>query len=318
MKRFVNCFLTIALILSLCACGPNTDTSWQEQYDLGVRYLSEGNYEQAVIAFTSAIEIDPKRPEAYADLARAYIAMGETEQAVLILEHGAEVVGESEILDRIWEDLGLDSLQGAEQIPSDSSNEMSFVNMTIEELISVFPTLVQGEIVRSEQGELMRINELTEYSQFKEYDNKDRLVRETAHNADGTVYYIENVYYDADSNQLRISNSDTTEWYKVVSAQGRLLLDYRVQKDASGREGDFSHFTYRYSENQVHILLNEYWTPDRRWTAEAVYTMASSENNIEVLSWGRSNDDVNFDVLELGPDATYVAQNTITVKGTFY
>ena len=39
--------------------------TWQEQYDLGVRYLAEGNYEEAIIAFTAAIEIDPNRVEAY-------------------------------------------------------------------------------------------------------------------------------------------------------------------------------------------------------------------------------------------------------------
>ena len=52
------------LILLLTACGQSQEVRWQEQYDLGVRYLSEGNYEEAIIAFTAAIEIDPKRAEA--------------------------------------------------------------------------------------------------------------------------------------------------------------------------------------------------------------------------------------------------------------
>ena len=38
---------------------------WQEQYDLGVRYLQEGKYDDAVLAFTAAIEIDPKRAPAF-------------------------------------------------------------------------------------------------------------------------------------------------------------------------------------------------------------------------------------------------------------
>lgn len=48
-------------------------SAWQEQYDLGVRYLLEGNYEEAIIAFSSAVEIDPKKPEAYLERANAYI-----------------------------------------------------------------------------------------------------------------------------------------------------------------------------------------------------------------------------------------------------
>lgn len=192
MKKFSCLFYAFALVLCLGACGQNAQGKWQEQYDLGVRYLAEGNYEEAIIAFTAAIEIDPERPEAYADLARTYVAVGEPEQAVHIMEQATEAVGESEILNSVWEDLGLDPFREAEQMPSGSLNEMSFADMSIEEIMNVLPALVQDEIIRSEQGELMVINELTAYSQFKEYDCEDRIVRETGYNTDGTVYYVEN------------------------------------------------------------------------------------------------------------------------------
>ena len=77
MKRICSLFLALALILGLCACGQKAPT-WQEQYDLGVKYLSEGNYQEAIIAFTAAIEIDPKRAEAYVSRGGAYIGSGET------------------------------------------------------------------------------------------------------------------------------------------------------------------------------------------------------------------------------------------------
>ena len=75
---------TAALILScmllLTACGQSGE-AWQEQYDLGVRYLSEGNYEEAVVAFTAAIEIDPKRPEAYIGRGDACWELGRADNA---------------------------------------------------------------------------------------------------------------------------------------------------------------------------------------------------------------------------------------------
>ena len=83
MKRTVSLLLALVLLLTLCGCGKKDGgASWQEQYDLGVRYLSEGNYEEAVIAFTAAIEIDPKRPEAYVGRGDAYIGSGETEETL--------------------------------------------------------------------------------------------------------------------------------------------------------------------------------------------------------------------------------------------
>lgn len=73
--------LVLALLLVACTVmdGGGGD-SWQEQYDLGVRYLSEGNYEEAIIAFTAAIEIDPNRATAYIGRGDAYVASGETEE----------------------------------------------------------------------------------------------------------------------------------------------------------------------------------------------------------------------------------------------
>ena len=86
MKRIIALLLTILLLLSLAACG-GKDT-WQEQYDLGMRYLNEGNYQEAVIAFEAAIKIDPKRPEAYLGAAEAYVGLGDTDSARKILEKG--------------------------------------------------------------------------------------------------------------------------------------------------------------------------------------------------------------------------------------
>lgn len=53
--------------------------TWQEQYDLGMRYLSESNYEEAILAFTAAIEIDPNNALAYVGRADAYVQMDVTE-----------------------------------------------------------------------------------------------------------------------------------------------------------------------------------------------------------------------------------------------
>ena len=44
MRQIFSWILTLALVLGLAGCGQNAAAAWQEQYDLGVRYLSEGNY----------------------------------------------------------------------------------------------------------------------------------------------------------------------------------------------------------------------------------------------------------------------------------
>lgn len=90
MRKVIVSITVLALFLGLCACaadqpehqgaGASHAPTWQEQYDLGVRYLSEGNYEEAIIAFTAAIEIDSKRAPAYVGRGDAYVKFGETQE----------------------------------------------------------------------------------------------------------------------------------------------------------------------------------------------------------------------------------------------
>lgn len=86
MKKYIIHFLSFLILLAACS-RPVSDQSgivktptWQEKYDLGIRYLSEGNYEEAIIAFTAAIGIDPKQASAYVGRGQAYVLSGETEK----------------------------------------------------------------------------------------------------------------------------------------------------------------------------------------------------------------------------------------------
>ena len=98
MKRTLSLLLCLGLILGLCACGQKESApTWQEQYDLGIRYLSDGNYEEAILAFTAAIEIDPKRPEAYIKAAEAHMSAGDMAAATAILEQGIQATENEEM-----------------------------------------------------------------------------------------------------------------------------------------------------------------------------------------------------------------------------
>ena len=78
---------------------------------MGVRYLSEGNYREAIIAFNAAIEIDPKRADAYIGLADVYEAQGDTERARQVLADALTVVADSDAIR-----IRLDGLEGNEAL----------------------------------------------------------------------------------------------------------------------------------------------------------------------------------------------------------
>lgn len=68
----------------------------QKQVDLGNKYVEDGNYEQAVLAYNEAIKIDPKNVPARVGLAEAYIETGKFDDAGVTIKE-IEVLGYSQM-----------------------------------------------------------------------------------------------------------------------------------------------------------------------------------------------------------------------------
>ena len=85
-KTFYLIGTCLCIFLLLTACG----NQWQKHYDLGMKYLNGGNYEEAIIEFEAAIEINETKADAYIGLAEVYIEQGDLQKAIEILEKGYE------------------------------------------------------------------------------------------------------------------------------------------------------------------------------------------------------------------------------------
>ena len=92
MKRILSLLITIAFFVAVCtACSKSIEKmSAAELLDIGEKYLLEMNYEKAVVYFDRLIEIEPQNPRGYTGLAETYIAQGDTDKAVIVLEDGFE------------------------------------------------------------------------------------------------------------------------------------------------------------------------------------------------------------------------------------
>lgn len=89
-KLFIGALLALSVIAAVVLVMVNTGRSdgndLQEQLDLGKRYVAEMDYENAVIAYEAALEIDPYCLDAYLGLADAYMALGQPDKAIEVME----------------------------------------------------------------------------------------------------------------------------------------------------------------------------------------------------------------------------------------
>ncbi len=94
LRRIGALFLLMAVLLA--GCGKSVKKQIAEQLELGNKYLTEANYEQAIVAFNKVIELDPKQAIAYEKMADSYLGLDKKEEAVDILCQGVSIVTETE------------------------------------------------------------------------------------------------------------------------------------------------------------------------------------------------------------------------------
>ncbi|MCR5268724.1 MAG: hypothetical protein K6E16_09425 [Lachnospiraceae bacterium] len=99
--------ILVAIVVILVLSGGDKN-KYEEKLALAERYLNELDYDKAIATYKEAIEIDPKRKDAYEGIVNVYLtkaeAAGDDEQALVILD---EAVAELERLDREYNDMGV-------------------------------------------------------------------------------------------------------------------------------------------------------------------------------------------------------------------
>lgn len=93
-KFFHVIAIVVILLLGLTSCGKQS--RWQKQYDLGMKYLEAGDYEEALNAFDKAISIDEKEATAYVGRGAVYMALAQAVPEEDAAENNEEARGENQ------------------------------------------------------------------------------------------------------------------------------------------------------------------------------------------------------------------------------
>jgi len=253
MKRVISWILALVMLFPLCACGQKGNGSavedtptWQEQYDLGVRYLEEGNYEEAVIAFTAAIEIEEMKPEAYLALANVYIAQNKFDEAREILVKGYELTSNQSLQDKIDEiNSGniYDYWGQPHKVSSfdENGNLQSYHILEYDGQKEVSVTAYNAHGEQTDYWDDFRFDErgnctryfiyYPEEGRFRGYDDREyneegRCVRMKTHSTEGTLEAIWEFEYDEHGNEIRCD---------LYSSDGELSRHDEYTYDSNGR-----------------------------------------------------------------------------------
>lgn len=105
MNRMKNRLLICALAMAITGCSKSPEELLSKQLDIGQKYLDELNYEEAIVAYLKAIELDPKEEIAYLNLSWIYVEQEEYDKAIDLLDDALDNLPESKNILQIRERL---------------------------------------------------------------------------------------------------------------------------------------------------------------------------------------------------------------------
>lgn len=125
-KKSIAIISTVIVVIAAVAAGilaynSSDSVRLKKQLDLGNRYLAELNYEEAIVAYEAAIEIEPMSVDAYLGFADAYLRLGDAGQALAALERGYEATGDEKLKERIDEIIALKEDENDQEASSEAT-----------------------------------------------------------------------------------------------------------------------------------------------------------------------------------------------------
>lgn len=311
--------LEIVLVVVLCGCAHTHSSIEQqitEQIELGNRYLTEGNYEEAIIAFQKAIELEPKNTDVYIQLADLYMTVGDRELAsenyTAAYQNGTEN-GKEGVIQKL--------LQLAEAALEEDNNKfanfyyelilelnkdvseafLGKVNLLIEEeqFDQAYAILKEKAEEVPEDTDTLIAEKLAEFDAGKIKDYKGRIIKEIWFNEDGTLRSYTVSSYDDSENKtiIRYYNADDTlssaetvyrdesgERIKSARYAGEGYLMTEGSRQENGRWRDIAYN----SDGSINYI--EESSEDGTWTYDAngnltQYSLRERNEQGQVVRW---------------------------------
>ena len=288
------------LIISFAVAGGN-DEKLQKQLDLGNKYLEEMDYEQALVAFEAALDINPMNADAYLGIVEVYIRTNEFEKALEIAKEGYEATGDERLKEKIdmieKGDIFASNGWAMRQSCYDAEGKLLYYYQFTYNLKGQKDSVTRCDANGSEIEHL----EL-------DYDEEGReLVSYGTQDDDGMIRMIKYTF-EYDNNTTRTIHhdgiSDVVDWYEEneISADGKVMHSVRYSADGIVQNS----YDHEYDESGNMIKLFQY---DAKGNLEIYYifTYDNRGNNVlqqcyradgELLHYTENIYDENGNVLE--------------------
>ncbi len=329
MKKSLFTKLTALLLcaaIMLTGCKMAKPISIVEMLAGAQKYLTEMNYDQAIVEFENLIKIEPKNISAYLGAADAYLNLDRREEAVELLKSGVEATDNDNLKH---------ALEGAEQsiiegyIAIAEAYEAEGFHELAEEILRRVYNATDDEIIGKKLGivEASVINFRDDYVIEWKDAEFERLIREYLGKESGDVHYddvklIDNVTIFGEV----IAKSDDERFYSYSYNEEMFRLADGTEYGKTGKIKtleDLKHFTSLTSltvthQNELSIdALSDTGSIDCLNRLKSLKLISDNIENISVVSYLNSLSYINLDynnISDISPISMLIELESIDVS----
>lgn len=253
-KVIVVGVLLIALVLIvtgvLIAMTGGSGT-YASKLEAGERYLSQGDYANAILQFRAAIDMDGSREEAYYGLYRAYYYSGQTDAAIAVLQVGISSTQSSNLNSLLIElqTAAEQNIQTGENSEPEQLTDKNAAAVLNTELLSIFASANYGDYCAkygSESGTMSSntyIRYLDTIGATLYYYNGENTVIDSTRGVP---------YSDCLPNEIRLDN--ITALFGGIS--NLTFEELKAMRGVSGAVMEGDKITFIYNDCEVTIISN--------------------------------------------------------------
>ena len=285
MKKLLPLVLAAALLLTIAACGKPYAPMPNPPLVLGEKYLTDLDYEQAILQFDQAIQIDPKNPRGWLGKADALLHLERQDEAVQALADGAKAtsgetraalktaqaevekssvdgyIGLSFAYEKLgWREIAIALLKRVcAELPEEGR-----LREALEGLEGVIDISQNKENQKQGLGTRTERRDHADGSYYiEQYNEQGQNIRTDFYSADGQKTHFFVFQHNEKGQETRGDHYDTDSvkrgyWTYLYDEQGCLMR--RDFYDSNGIKTGF--WTYRYDEQRERLLGENYYDVD--------------------------------------------------------
>lgn len=311
---FITIFVTaIAITVGVSAAAQNRSATRQagKRLELARKYVSDLDYEQAILEYEASIKIDSKNVDAYLELANLYIAANRTEEAESLLAKASDIF-EGEEKNRIREQIGV--IREASKQENNETMASAAPGSSVDKVAARADALmadrsVQSDVSRPATDSTSQPEDLSAVSEDDEQaaDNNDNVWTEEYN--EGYFQYTNDDQGNTVEKEYHDSDGDLS-WYGTSEYDDDGRITSETHYDADGEETYHWDFEYseeedsqafsaiRYNESGEVDCVDEFDEEGRK----QLTTTYDANGNVEYY-WTYEHDDEGHEIASIRHDA---------------